>query len=1265
MFSGNSRFKLLRRLGTGGMGVVYEALDQQRKIRVALKTLRETDADLLYRLKREFRSLRDLVHPNLIGLDELFEEDGHWFFTMELLDGVDLRGYLHRVARAPDATGEDATGGEASAGGWGVSGHLPTAPAGEISSTAIVPPVPLSLPPPPPPGGPAPSDRAVEFDQVRQVFGQVTEGLLAIHGAGKIHRDIKPSNIIVTREGRAVILDFGLVTEQWDALRSGEGKIVGSVMYMAPEQAAARAVGPEADWYSMGVMLYEVVAGRRPFDGAIGVVLAAKQYAEPPDPRTFNPSCPDELADLCKALLKIDPGRRPSGLEVLSRLGIRRRPDAAAVLSGPITLPQKRLFVGRQAELRELRRAFDDVNEARAGGAITAFVHGESGIGKSTLIHHFVTAVEAEHARTVVLSGQCREHEAVPFKAMDGVIDALARYVCGLPDVAAAELVPHNAALLPGVFPVLGRIPAIAKAPGPTHAASDPFQQRKRVFAALREMLCLLTERYRLIWVIDDMQWADSDSLRLLGDLLRPPDQPRLLLLASVRSAEEDPALPRLPGEVRRIRLSRLGPEESVELAGMLLDRLAPEQRIQTARIVDETAGHPLFIGELVRYAAADSRAAITQLRLDEAIWARVSQLHAAPLGVLKILAVAVAPLSEDLIHAAARLPAGELQKSLALLRASNLIRSSLATHELIEVYHDRVRQAVAHHLGDGERVELDERIAIALESSGALVQPDLLIHHLEGARQFDKAARKALEAAERAQAGLAFEQAIALYEAALRLTAWSEAETRDILIKLGGVLASAGRGPDAARAYRKAAEGAEPVTQLTCRIEVADQLVQSGLLETGATAMFQLFQENGHHLPGSQLTMALGIVWHRIRLALRGLRWTDRRKDEIVPRDLALLALYKAASRGFILVEPVRASYFVIRGLNLAMQLGDRDFIMYFLWLESGFRGSEGANKHTAFLARADALMRGHADPRFQTFYRLYQGASAYLAIDRRFKEAVEILDKSDDALAQTANAAWELSAGRFFLIYSLHKIGDFARLRTYAERFIREAEQRGNVYTRTTINRLCNILCLVHDNPARARDELETDSWISYSQGYHSQHWLELNARVELAIYEGSAIDEEFLAQHLLGLKRSFLGRVLGFRCDTAWLVGRLALSEAISNRSQLRVVRRSIARLVSYRTHYPRMLATMLRATLAVHEDDPALAARQFREVVAIGEASNIAFITEAARRRLGALIGGDEGRALIATAERWMAQAGIKNFDRMTNLASPCKLGAGTA
>jgi hypothetical protein len=231
---------------------------------------------------------------------------------------------------------------------------------------------------------------------------------------------------------------------------------------------------------------------------------------------------------------------------------------------------------------------------------------------------------------------------------------------------------------------------------------------------------------------------------------------------------------------------------------------------------------------------------------------------------------------------------------------------------------------------------------------------------------------------------------------------------------------------------------------------------------------------------------------------------------------------------------------------------------------------------------------------------------------------------------------------------------------MRAYWERFRREAEQRGNIYMRTTINRVCNILWLVDDDPGGAREDLKTDSWIAYTQGYHLQHWLELHARVDIAIYEGATMDQKLLSQHLKRIQRSFVHRVLESRCETAWMVGRLALSEAIWDPSRRRVVRGSISKLASYNTHHTRMLARMLRATLAVQEGDLEAAVRDFGEVVAMGEAAHILYVTAAARRRLGTLVGGDEGRALVAVAERWMREAGIKDAERMTHLVSPCGL-----
>ncbi|HEX3481036.1 MAG TPA: hypothetical protein VHT91_38735 [Kofleriaceae bacterium] len=144
----------------------------------------------------------------------------------------------------------------------------------------------------------------------------------------------------------------------------------------------------------------------------------------------------------------------------------------------------------------------------------------------------------------------------------------------------------------------------------------------------------------------------------------------------------------------------------------------------------------------------------------------------------------------------------------------------------------------------------------------------------------------------------------------------------------------------------------------------------------------------------------------------------------------------------------------------------------------------------------------------------------------------------------------AWEVAAGRFFLLQNLHKMGDFVKLKAYAERFRREAEQRGNIYLQTTISRLCNILWLVADDPAGARTDLEAGAW-AFSLGYHVQHWHELSARVDIAIYEGSSIDRKFFSEQLTAVRRSAILRVIGYRCETAWMIGRMALAEGCRGR------------------------------------------------------------------------------------------------------------------
>src|SRR6185503_13896427 len=240
---------------------------------VALKQLREASGRDLYRFKKEFRALADIVHPNLVALHELHASDGEWFFTMELIEGVSFIDWVRP---------------------------------------------PLSI------GGPARSrqDVASAHLDVARLHGalvQLVDALLALHRAGKLHRDLKPSNVLVDPAGHVTLLDFGLVASVAEG--DPDRLAVGTPVYMSPEQAADQPLGEASDWYSLGAMLYEALIGRRPFEGDAEEVMTRKQSETPPSPRQLDGSLPPELSRLCVQLLQRSAAARPSGIAILEALG--------------------------------------------------------------------------------------------------------------------------------------------------------------------------------------------------------------------------------------------------------------------------------------------------------------------------------------------------------------------------------------------------------------------------------------------------------------------------------------------------------------------------------------------------------------------------------------------------------------------------------------------------------------------------------------------------------------------------------------------------------------------------------------------------------------------------------------------------------------------------------------------------------------------------------------------------------------------------------
>jgi hypothetical protein len=804
--------------------VVYKARRVTGEV-VAIKTLQRLSPADLYRFKQEFRVVAGLNHPNLAKLYELISDGDHWFFSMEYLEGQNFLTHIQRRLRTESE--------------W------------------------------------------------RAVFGALATGIEALHVAGVVHRDIKPSNVLVTAEGRVVLLDFGLASElNWSG-ESGStpGVIAGTVPYMAPEQAAGDTVTPAVDWYAFGVMMYQVLAGRLPFTGPTHEVLFAKRHWDPLPPSQYLSDVPADWDQLCRDLLSRDPARRPKGADVLRRLGqVVPEFDPSRV----------RLF-GRDEQLAELGRAFDGV---RHGRTVCVRIHGPSGSGKSALARQFLNQVSTDGA--VVLRGRCYEQELVPYKAFDAIIDALSRYLSKLSEVEATSILPREAWALARIFPVLNRVSAFLTTPRPAVDVPDQREVRRRGTAALRELFTRLGDRQQVVIQIDDFQWSDVDSGGLLDELLRLPDTPRMMVLLCYR--DEDAGIVALQVATR---LSSMAPNRDVidiplrELANddaqaLVADRLGRrDERVE--RIVQEAGGNPFFLGELVE-AEREGVSISGVVSLDQVLWKRVLVQSDGARRFLEVVSVAGRPIREAVVR---KVVGGEADFPLALggLRAGRLLR--VTGDDLIAPYHDRVREAVLANLTPEVRRAHHQRIANALVTSN---EPDaeFLAIHFQGGGELQVAAGYYAQAAEEASHTTAFDHAARLYRLANDLSEWPSEEKARLKAGEAGALVHAGRGKAAAEAYLVAAGLVGREQAIEWKRKSAEQYIYSGHLDAGVRVLKAVLTAVGMTYPESKFRLLCGLIVGKFQLRLRGIKFWPRPIADIPPEDLLKVDVCSSSASGF-----------------------------------------------------------------------------------------------------------------------------------------------------------------------------------------------------------------------------------------------------------------------------------------------------------------------------------------------------------------------------
>jgi len=600
-------YEILGQIGEGGFGAVYQAYQPSIDRHVAIKVILPeyaNDPEFIQRFEREAQFVARLEHPNIVPLYDYWRDQEGAFLVMRLLRGGNLSQALRE-------------------GAW-------------------------------------------SLEQSARLLDQIATALDFAHRQGVVHRDIKPENIFFDEEGNAYLSDFGIakaLAKPSDLTMAGD--IIGSLLYISPEQAQSKPVTIQSDLYSLGVVMYVVLTGQHPYRDETPASLLLKQIQQPlPALSDLRPDLPVDLDDVLQQMTAKEPADRypnaqayadafrkaMSGMiqpqeKLLSEHLQEITPQLPTFLTEEIGAERvKPIFVSREKELARLD-AFLDKTLTRNGSVV--FVTGGPGRGKTALLNEFAHRSMKAHADLLVAAGNCNAYSGLgdaylPFREVMGMLtgNVEALWSAGVIDTEHArrlwfafpevvqvllERGPHLFETFVSAEELLARLTNAVPNSGNLSKSMSEMVTRSQtrmesleqshLFEQFTNVLLCLAEKHPLLVVLDDLQWADESSLSLLFHLGRRLQGACILIVGAYRPEEValgregkrhplEKILSEFKGKYGDVWVDLSGAQEgeSIEFVDALLDS-EPNRLDQDFRqaLYQHTAGHPLFTIELLR----------------------------------------------------------------------------------------------------------------------------------------------------------------------------------------------------------------------------------------------------------------------------------------------------------------------------------------------------------------------------------------------------------------------------------------------------------------------------------------------------------------------------------------------------------------------------------------------------------------------------------------------------------------------------------------